>query len=242
MAVAAPAGPHVTPELYALADDRLWFWTAHTTVKAKTLGADDRVAGVVLGKGRAVVLWGRAERFDPKDLGALPRVLRQPRTLGRAAMKFGMRNAADLGAFATDLARGRLGRSLPPRRVLFGIRADAVHVVDGPPPGGTRDGVVAWETAAGPRAYPCRLEGGERRLWVRPESPGIEELPADGRIGVVTDDYVAPGPAAKRGTLLRGVATLASDGSVDVVPERTTNWDGVETNTIRRSGSRASGP
>jgi hypothetical protein len=234
VAVAAPAGPHVTPELYSVADGRLWFWTAHTTVKAKTLVDDPRIGAVVPGRGRSVVLHGTAERFDPKDLAALPRAIRQPRAIGRAAVRFGLRNAADLGAFATDFVSGRLGRSLPPRRVLFGIRPDEAHVVDGAPPGGVEDAVVAWETDDGPRAFPCRMERGERRFFLRTELPGIDALPSPARVGVVLDDYVAPGPAAKRGTLLRGQATLNADGCVDLVPERTTAWQGVATATRRR--------
>jgi len=235
VAVAAPAGPHVTPELYSVADGRLWFWTAHTTVKAKTLAEDQRIGAVVVGRGRSVVLHGRAERFDPKDLASLPRAIRQPRAIGRAAVRFGLRNAADLGAFATDFVSGRLGRSLPPRRVLFGIHVDEAHVVDGPPSGGAEDAVIAWETDGGPRAFPCRVERGERKLWLRTELPGIAALPSPARVGVVLDDYVAPGPAAKRGTLLRGTATLdPTDGSVDLVPERTTAWQGVATATRKR--------
>ena len=234
VAVAAPAGPHVTPELYSVADGRLWFWTAHSTVKAKVLAEDHRVAAVVVGQGRAAVLWGHAERFDPKDLASLPRALRQPRTLGRATLRFGLRNAADLGAFATDFVSGRLGRSLPPRRVLFGITPEEAFVVDGPPPGGASDAVVAWETDHGPRAFPCRIDREERRLWIRTEVPGLHDLPSPARVGVVRDDYVRPGPAAKEGRLLRGSATLQPDGTVELVPERTTAWKGVATATDRR--------
>lgn len=60
VAVAAPAGPHVTPELYSVADGRVWFWSAHSTVKAKVLADDMRAAAVVSANGRSVVMTGHA--------------------------------------------------------------------------------------------------------------------------------------------------------------------------------------
>jgi hypothetical protein len=225
VAVIAPAGPHVTPELYAVADGRLWFWTAHTTVKAKVLADDDRVAGVVLSPERAVVLHGRAERFDPKDLRAVPRALRQPRAIGEATLRFGLRNAADLGAFATDYARGRLGRSIPPRRVLVGIRPEAVEVVDVPR---GRLAVLAWATDAGVRAAPCALDEDDTHV------DATVDLAPNTPVAVVVDDYVAPGPAAKEGTLLRGTGSPTDDGRIVLDAERITDWRGVATATTKR--------
>ena len=52
-------------------------------------------------------------------------------------------------------------------------------------------------------------------------------------VGIVVDDYVAPGPAAKEGTLLRGTGTLRPGGRVEVEPDRTTDWHGVTSQTSR---------
>src|SRR5687768_11775576 len=87
VAVAAPAGPHVTPELYAIADGRVWFWSAADTVKAKVLGDDRRASATVSANGRDVVLSGVVERFDPRDVKGLPRALRDPLALGRATVR-----------------------------------------------------------------------------------------------------------------------------------------------------------
>jgi hypothetical protein len=252
VAVAAPAGPHVTPELYSVADGRLWCWTAATTVKAKVVGDDPRVAAVVTTGSRSVALTGHARRYDPADVRNLPKALKEPRALGEATLRFGLRNAADLGAFATDLVSGRLGRTLPPRRVLIGITPHRMVVVDAgrielatgtwaeeptdgaPVTDGTRDAVIAWETDHGPVALPARVDVDQHTAWLPTALVALAGLPSPARVGVVVDDYVAPGPAAKEGTLLRGTALLDPSGRVDVVPERETEWQGVRTSTKRR--------
>lgn len=250
VAVAAPAGPHVTPELYSVADGRVWFWSAHSTVKAKVLADDMRAAAVVSANGRSVVMTGHAERIDVRDLRTLPRALRDPRAIGMATMRFGLRNAADLGAFATDFVSGRLGRSIPPRRVLFGMKPSRLAVVDNgrvlfglgdwaePAPSseepvveGHRAAVLAWETDRGPVALPGRVDLAKHRAWLPPGLVELAGLPSPARTGVVVDDYVAPGPAAKEGTLLRGTGTLGPSGRVDIVPERETDWSGVASRT-----------
>lgn len=253
VAVGAPAGPHVTPELYSAADGRLWFWSAHDTVKAKALREHPRASALVRVGDRSVIVSGRTERFDPRDVTALPRALRDPLAVGRATVRFGLRNAADLGAFATDLARGRLGRSLPPRRVLFGLRPTRLAVVDAgtvllalgdwahpapvegqPVTRGDRAAVLAWETDGGPLALPGRLDADGDRAWLAPALAGVAGLPSPARVAVVVDDYVAPGPAAKEGRLLRGTGTIGEGGRVDLVPERETAWKGVAASTTKR--------
>lgn len=252
VAVVGPAGPHVTPELYAVADGRVWFWSAANTVKVATLNRDPRAAATVSVDGRSVLLTGHVERFDPCDLKALPGALRDPVALGRATMRFGLRNAADLGAFAGDLVRGRLGRSLPPRRVLLGLMPSRSALVDNgrvlhavgdwpepgprhgaPPTDGHRAGVLAWETPDGCVALPARIDLADHEAWVAPALVTLAGLPSTARVGVVVDDYVAAGPAAKEGTLLRGTGTLGSDGHVTIELERRTDWRGVATKTTK---------
>lgn len=253
VAVAAPAGPHVTPELYSAADGRLWFWSAHDTVKAKVLREHPGASALVRTGDRSVIVAGRVEGFDPRDVAALPRALRDPLAVGRATVRFGLRNAADLGAFASDFARGRLGRSLPPRRILFGLRPTRLAVVDagkvllalgdwahaapadGPPvTRGDEAAVLAWETEDGPLALPGRLEAGGTTAWLPTALAGVAGLPSPARVGVVVDDYVAPGPAAKEGRLLRGTGTIGEGGRVDLVAERETEWKGVDASTTKR--------
>ena len=55
---------------------------------------------------------------------------------------------------------------------------------------------------------------------------------------VVTDDYRAPGPAAKTGTLLRGKGAVEFDGAlahIEMTVERETTWDGASARTEDRS-------
>jgi hypothetical protein len=250
VAVVTPAGPHVTPELYAVAGGRVWFWSAADTLKVKSLRRDPRASAIVSVDGRSVLLTGSVEQFDPRDVKALPRALRDPIALGRATMRFGLRNAADLSAFAGDLARGRLGRSLPPRRVLLGVTPSRSAIVDNgrvlhalghwpmtgscdgaAPPTGLRAGVLAWEIPDGCVALPARIDLAAHEAWVAPSLVTLAGLPSRARVAAVVDDYVAPGPAAKEGTLLRGTATV-DGGHVTIELERRTEWKGVATKTV----------
>ena len=64
-----------------------------------------------------------------------------------------------------------------------------------------------------------------------PSLVALAALPSPARVGVVVDDYVAPGPAAKEGTLLRGTARLEPSGRIEIEPERETEWRGIATQT-----------
>jgi hypothetical protein len=138
--------------------------------------------------------------------------------------------------------------------VLVGVQPGRVAVLDGgavvlalggwadpeptataAPAGGGQDAVVAWETGDGPVALAGRADPDDHAAWLAPATVALAALPSPARVGVVIDDYVAPGPAAKEGTLLRGTATLHPDGRVAVEPDRTTDWQGVTTRTSRRS-------
>jgi hypothetical protein len=123
-------GPHVTPELFGWSGGRVWFAVAGTTLKAKVLARRPEAGLVVATQGRTVLLSGAVERHDPRDPVPL---LRHPvRTLGalRAGARYGVRNAADLVAFVGDATSGKLGRRLPPRRVLFALDPSAGALVE----------------------------------------------------------------------------------------------------------------
>lgn len=237
------SGPQVTPNLYAWSGDRLWMAAASTTVKAKVTDDSPTPACVVVRlPGRDVVLSGSLESFDirkpvdlAKRLGDLPDA-----TVG--ALRFGLRNAADLLAFAGDALAGRLG--VPPPRVLLSLTPDAAlllendaivesagpHVHNGEgcgtiPTGGTR--VVA--AFPGPVAVPARWFADEANLRVTSQLVDLFDLERTTPVAVVSDEYTAPGPAAKRGLLLRGEAVPTSTaGSFDVTVCREVEWDGVE--------------
>jgi hypothetical protein len=101
------------------------------------------------------------------------------------------------------------------------------------PPGGT-PAVVALPDVV---AVPGRWFADEQRLYVLPAV--LDRLGTDDRfpLGIVTDEYVAPGPAAKRGTLLRGRGRrLGTPGHIAVQVERVIEWDGVVTSSAAPQG------
>ncbi|WP_421118638.1 pyridoxamine 5'-phosphate oxidase family protein [Aquihabitans daechungensis] len=250
VAVVSPRGPHVTPELYAWSGGRLWFWFAHTTLKAKVLAASPRVAALVTVGSRSAVIDGEVDLIDVRRPGTL---LGSPGRGLRAACAVGTyvaRNAEDLGAFARDLGTGRLGWRPPPSRVLASLEPRGGALVedgrlvgtgavarlrpgrgaDGPRPGG-EPVVVALP---GPRVAPGRWFAEEAELWVDPVLLDLAEVSGPVPVAVVADEYVAPGPAAKVGTLLRGTAERQGrGGSLAVVADTLTSWDGIETETHR---------
>jgi hypothetical protein len=253
--ICSERGPHVTPELYAAVGRDIWFTTAASTLKARVIQRDQRMSGLVRVGSRSLVLRGDALQFDladPKQLAA--QALEGLRAL-QALTSFTMRNAADLTGFARDLLAGRLPSRKPPRRVLVRLRPEAWLVVDGtqlvsagggwpgsagevgdtPSLPGRRDAVVGWEVPWGTLLLPARAESSTTASVpaVVARLGGVS--PDDtARACLTTDDYAAPGPAAKTGTLLRGNGTVNLDGALgrlDLEADRRTTWDGVETET-----------
>ncbi|HEU0132147.1 MAG TPA: pyridoxamine 5'-phosphate oxidase family protein [Mycobacteriales bacterium] len=251
VAVTAKDGPHVTPELYAVAGDTLWFLVAATTLKARVIPKNDRIAALVRSAGRAVVLSGDAATYDVRSPHDVLSAVKDP-NVAKALSGFLLRNAGDLAAFAKDTLSGRLGRKLPPRRVLVRLRPTRAALLDGAavttalgdwpgpqptdsaePLAGSKDGVVGWQAPDGPLALPARLTAGDVAT-VPCALATLAALPSAGPACVVTDDYGRPGPAAKTGTLHRGTGSLAADGRVTFEVSRTTTWDGVKTSTTSR--------
>ena len=249
VAVASRRGPHVTPELYAWSGDRLWFAAASTTLKAKVLRQDPSLGAVVNVAGRSVALTGRVEVYDPRrPLELAGRVPRMP-AVARALTSFTTRNAPDLLAFVGDTVSGRLGHRLPPPRLLFSLSPERIALVendvlsgawgcdaaadadDVPVPVGGERAVAAFE---GPVALPVRWFADRSQLHL-PRSLGSllgpDALRGEMPLSVVVDDYRAPGPAAKRGSLLRGTGRVVDGDStcIEVEPERVVDWEGTRT-------------
>lgn len=259
LAVASSNGPHVTPELFAWSGGRLWFASAAGTVKANVVQREPSVGAVVRVPGRSLLLAGTVDRFDVLDpLGLVRRAGLLPGAV-HALTGYAVRNAPDLVAFGRDAFRGRLGWRPPPRRVLFGLSPDrwlllenevvvdasgswaslaqdaapvdagAGDDVEGLPPGG-QPAVVALP---GPIALPGRWFDDVAQVAV---PVVLQDLLPTGEVpvGVVVDDYRAPGPAAKRGALVRGTAHAVADrpGVLVVEADRAVEWDGVATTTV----------
>jgi hypothetical protein len=248
VAVPSKNGPHVTPELYAWSGDRLWFASATATLKAKVLQRDPTVGVVVTTAGRSVVLAGTAAVYDPRDPRALAGRLCELPGAARAIAGFTARNAHDLLAFVGDTAAGRLGRRLPPARILFALRPERAAFIENDlltrcwgwrcddPASGTdvpTGGERAVAAFPGPVPLPGRWFADEGRFHVQPALLDMLGLDEEFPMSVVVDDYSAPGPAAKQGTLLRGLGTRSAGapGYVEIDPERLVEWDGVETSS-----------
>lgn len=240
IAVASSTGPHVTPELYAWVDGRLWFFAAAKTVKAKVLQRTGRAAAVVRTPQRAIVLRGPVEVMDPRRLGFL-RAAAGPLGVGAAVGSFALRNASDLAAFAVDAARGRTGSRLPGVRVGFALTPEDVTLIEPLPSGDGAAAVLAWSLHDGDDvlAVPAQWD---QDSWTARVPAGLLEGPDTAEASVVLDEYVGPGPAAKKGLLLRGEGRRSTEGSgesagegtVEVVrfdADRVSYWDGVETGT-----------
>lgn len=198
--------------------------------------------------GRTVLLQGPVESFDPRDPRALLASAGRAPAAARALVSYGVRNASDLLAFGSDLGRGRLGRRPPPLRTLFALdpvegalvergavthgwgswSADPDSVGAPHRPGGVA--VVAAMT--GPLALPASWFPDDG--LVQFEAGLACRLPSESPfpIALVTDEYSAPGPDAKKGLLLRGSAhTTCEPSELMVDLDRMVEWDGVETSS-----------
>ena len=262
VAVSSTRGPHVTPQLYGLADGRLWFFAASSTLKSRVLRRDARVGIVVRDGERAVVAAGQASVLDPAELGSVLRRFPEWREIAGGVASFSLRNAADLAGFVTDSVRRRAGRIPPPRRVLFAVDADRVALMEGSavaeawggwdgeaqaataPASAVADAagkaaVAGWSAAAGPLALPVAWDESERTASVAPALASLAGISGRSQMSVVFDDYGRPGPAGKQGMLLRGHGVVEAQAGgesrsvrVRFEPDRAIRWDGVHTERV----------
>lgn len=257
IAVPSRHGPHVTPELYTWSQGKLWFAVATTTLKAKVLDRHGHGGALVTASGRTIVLAGEVETYDPRDVKGVIRRLGRLPEVARASGSFVARNASDLLAFVGDTARGRLGRKPPPLRVVFALtptRALCVEneVVAGAwgewsvPSSQDDDAVPGGGEAAvlglpGPVPVPARWFEADSECFVAPGVLDVLQLDRSFPVGLVTDEYRQPGPAAKQGSLLRGQGALTDRrGVVSIAIERVVEWDGVETTSRDPDGDVSS--
>ena len=81
LAVAASSGPHVTPAVFDVDGERLWFVTPRRSVKARVIDRHRRVGGLVQFGQWSVVFGGRARIVDPltaRGIFSLDRLLDLP--------------------------------------------------------------------------------------------------------------------------------------------------------------------
>jgi hypothetical protein len=261
VAIEVRGAPHVTPVLFAVAHDRLWFAVARNTLKARTLARRPRV-GVLLRDGASsVVISGTATLLDPiRPAGpaAAAELARAP--LGLPS--FGLGNLGELAGFARDSATAP-SRLSPAGLVLVSVRPRTIELTDCPPgprasratgavagtdwkralaelPGelaelARRPGPAAlgWLTPDGPVAVPATWEAGRARVrWSALANLGA--APASPAC-LCLDARHGAGPKAKEGVLLRGSGRINGSHelrSAVLRPRRITYWSGFETRTV----------
>lgn len=226
LAVETSRGPHVTPLLFAVTPDRLWFGIGRGTLKARVLAKRPAVGVVVPGVDESIAIRGEATLLD--------RFAISPAELVRAPFAlpaFASRNTLEMAAFARDVS---LRGAQPKPLAAVSVRIESLDLLDGWP----AQAVLGWMAAGGPIALPARWDARTKRARV-PAAPlrdagGSRTAAAC----VCIDESEGRGPLAKRGRLLRGQgrATLRGDtASVLLEPERITRWKGFETQSTRAS-------
>jgi hypothetical protein len=120
LAARSPAGPHLTPVVFAVHGARLWATTSRGSVKARLWRRDPMVGGLVRANGRSLTFSGSVETYDLLDPGTWGPSLRSAPTLSLAAAAFTRRNARFFAGYAVDAPRIPLAWS-PPGRVFVGI-------------------------------------------------------------------------------------------------------------------------
>jgi hypothetical protein len=124
-----PAGPHVTPVVFALHGARLWVTTSRRSVKARTWKRDPRVGGLVRAGDRAVSFAGRVTTFDLLEPGSWSRSVLHAPSLTRAAAAFTAKNARFFAGYAVDAYRVPLAWT-PPGRVFASVEMERLAMVD----------------------------------------------------------------------------------------------------------------
>jgi len=268
VAIDTGRGPHVTPVLFAVTPDRLWFAVPRGTLKARMLAKRPQVGVMLRGESSSVVIAGTAAQLDPgrpKELVArLPELWRAQ----AGVPSYGVRNAGELLAFARDAATAS-GASSPTELVLVSVRPRAIEIApndleprpaggepaaDGHPYAGVPEDladlarspgpvVLGWSTPDGPLAVPACWDDGKAQVhWPPPASAGADTA---GPACLCFDVVDGRGPIAKSGLMLRGRGRVRGRGasrSVALDPDRVTWWRGFETGTVPVRGAAAARP
>lgn len=129
VAAMTPAGPHVTPMVFAVAGGRVWVTTSRGSVKARAWRSDPRVAGMVRAGREAVMFTGTAMMHDALDPDSWGRSLRNGPLLALAAVKFTRKNTRFFAGYAVDASRVPLAWT-PPGRVFVELTIDRTVLLD----------------------------------------------------------------------------------------------------------------
>ena len=180
MTVRTSSGPHLTPELFTVVGGVILCMTSAVTLKARRAKEDDLVAACAWTGDSSVAVVGSVDVVDPTS--PLSALVNTPATSAMAPLgvaRFLRDNAAEMAGATVDALLGRLGRPLPPHRVLLALTPTAGLAVTA--------GQVRW------------AEGWEEEAADGVPSVDGDETPAPADLeGLRGDlaDLVASGPAA----------------------------------------------
>jgi hypothetical protein len=162
-----PAGPHVTPMVFASAGGSVWVTTSRGSVKARAWRMDARVAGSVTDGERAVAFTGTVTTYDLLDAESWGRSLTHGPLLALAGARFTRKNARFFAGYAVDAQHVPLAWT-PPGRVFAEIRIERSALLEG---GRVASAWGEWGDA---------VEGVERFRAVRAGEPVLSTVPGIG--------------------------------------------------------------
>jgi hypothetical protein len=171
VAVSTPAGPHLTPTVFAVAGDRVWVTTSRGTVKARSWRRDDRVSALVRAGDEAVSFVGRATWHDALDPSTWMRSALEAPLVALATARFTAKNARFFAGYAVDANRVPLAWT-PPGRVFVELELERTALLE-------RHRVVeTW--GDWPETRPSRTSFTRRRAG----SGALDALPEDLRLAL----------------------------------------------------------
>ncbi len=129
LAVARPAGLHLTPLVYSVSDDRLWVTTSRSSVKTRAWSRDPSVGGLVRTGTGSVSFVGTVTRHDVLDPDTWLETFPRAGSVLRAAAVFTRRNARFFAGYAID-ARSIPLAWTPPGRVFAEIELTRGLVIE----------------------------------------------------------------------------------------------------------------
>jgi hypothetical protein len=166
VAAATGRGPHLTPLVFTLSDERLWVTTSRGSVKVRAWRIDPRVAGVVRHGDRSVSFSGTATTYDALDPLTWERGILRSAALGRATLRFTRKNARFFAGYALDARHVPLSWT-PPGRVFVEISIERAALMSG----------ERVEAAIGGGAGSVTSKRAFRRLGPGPDP--LDALPSD---------------------------------------------------------------
>ena len=232
LAIRTKSGPHVTPELFTTSSGQIVCLTSAKTLKARLLRRDPAVGLAAFGPTGTFAAAGTATVLDPAAPATVVGAGAPAMTAPLDVARFVRDNVAELTGAAFDALAGRLGRPLPPHRVLVTIEPTADWSAVAPTAG---DAVVGWLTEDGaPLALPAQWDADAGIATVRTALFEACGAAARSPACVTVDSWSGYGPSGKRGLMLRGDGIARTEDGVtrlELDARRATHWDGVETGT-----------